>query len=73
MYDVSISLQASGGSSDTQMCHRFVNFETFDKEISEYQVQSIINDYIKVLTQNEGVYAIAYHKCNSELKDGAPG
>ena len=30
MYDVEISLQASGGASDTQMCHRFVNFETLD-------------------------------------------
>ena len=46
MYDVKISLQASGGSSDTQMCHRFINFETFDKEIPEHQVQSIINDFV---------------------------
>ena len=35
MYDVQLQLQASGGSNDTQMCHRFVNFETLESEHSE--------------------------------------
>ena len=35
MYDVQIQLQASGGANDTQMCHRFINFETLDFEHSE--------------------------------------
>ena len=52
------------------MCHRFANFETFDQEIAEYEVQSILSEYLKVLTQSEGNTAIAYHKCHSEVKDG---
>lgn len=70
MYDVQLQLQASGGSNDTQMCHRFINFETLDNEHSEELVQSLINEYLRVLTQAEGT-AVLYSKSHSELaKEG---
>ena len=50
MYDVQLQLQASGGSNDTQMCHRFINFETYDFEHNESSVQAMINDYLRTLT-----------------------
>ena len=70
MYDVQLQLQASGGSNDTQMCHRFVNFETIDFDHHEGQIQASINDYLRVLTQAEGT-AILYSKSHSELQKDA--
>ena len=66
MYDVQLQLQASGGSNDTQMCHRFINFETYDFEHREEIVQALINDYLRTLTQSEGT-AVLYSKSHSEL------
>ena len=71
MYDVQLQLQASGGSNDTQMCHRFVNFETNDYEHSEDTVQGYINDYLRVLTQAEGNTSVLYSKSHSELNRGS--
>ena len=67
MYDVQIQLQASGGSNDTQMCHRFINFESLDLDVSEDAVQGLVNEYLRVLTQAEGSTAVLYSKCHSEL------
>ena len=49
------------------MCHRFINFETLDYEISEDVVQSLINEYLRVLTQAEGSTAVLYSKSHNEL------
>lgn len=49
------------------MCHRFVNFETLDFEHSEEQVQAMINDYLRVLTQAEGTSSVLYSKAHSEV------
>ena len=67
MYDVQLQLQASGGSNDTQMCHRFINFETLDYDISESAVQGLISEYLRVLTQAEGATAVLYSKSHSEV------
>ena len=67
MYDVQIQLQASGGANDTQMCHRFINFESIDYEQPEEQVQAMVNDYLRTLTQAEGASAVLYSKAHSEL------
>ena len=34
-FDIAITIQASGGSRDTAMCHRFINFETSDRIMPE--------------------------------------
>ena len=74
MYDVQIQLQASGGSNDTQMCHRFINFETLDYEYSQEVISGLINDYLRILTQAEGNTAVLYSKSHSELSQGGgPG
>ena len=49
------------------MCHRFINFETLDYDNSEGAVQSMINDYLRVITQAEGSNAVLYSKSHSEL------
>lgn len=49
------------------MCHRFINFETLDYDLPEEQVQAMINDYMRVLTQNEGTASVLYSKAHSEL------
>jgi len=53
------------------MCHRFINFETLDYEISEDVVQSLINEYLRVLTQAEGSTAVLYSKSHNELGAGS--
>ena len=49
------------------MCHRFINFETNDYELSEEAIQVQINEYLRVLTQAEGNTSVLYSKSHSEL------
>ena len=53
------------------MCHRFINFETLDQDISEEVVQSLINEYLRVLIQAEGSTAVLYSKSHNELGTGS--
>ena len=53
------------------MCHRFINFETYDFEYREEMVQALINDYLRTLTQAEGT-AVLYSKAHSELGKEQP-
>lgn len=46
-FEISITVQASGGARDTQMCHRFVNFETSD--VSEDIVSGQLQEYLRIL------------------------
>lgn len=66
LFDVSIIVQASGGTRDTAMCHRFINFETYDRSVSESIVSSQVHEYLKVLKQNEGSHAVVFSKVNFE-------
>ena len=66
VFEVSITVQASGGSRDTAMCHRFVNFETSDRSFSESTVHSQVQEYLRVLKQNEGSNALVFSKVNYE-------
>lgn len=63
-FDVSITVQASQGSRDTAMCHRFINFETSEMQ-SPDSINRLIDDYLRVLKQNEG-NAVVFHKVNYE-------
>ena len=62
--EVSITVQASGGSNDTQMCHRFINFETADRQVPESIMNTQIQEYLRVLKQNEGSTAGLFSKVN---------
>jgi hypothetical protein len=68
-FEVSITVQASGGSSDTQMCHRFLNFETHDSRINEVAMHEHLQEYLRILKQNEGTTAVLFSKVNHEFRD----
>jgi uncharacterized protein YycO len=65
-----MTVQASGGSRDTQMCHRFVNYETSDRAMNESIVSGQVQEYLRVLKQNEGNAAVVFSKVSSEQKGG---
>ena len=75
-----LSVQSNSGPSDTQLCHRFINFETQDAPgqcddsvayIPPEKADHLVQEFVQQLKQLEGKQCIVYSKTSCEVSDHA--